>query len=275
MANAQTAVLDRAEETESAQADTMALDAPATQLVVTQWLSEAARTRLAAVSGLELGDDVERLGEASLIVVSTRFPAGASATVVSDLRAASSCTNVHPGGEGLGAELIAAGASGLVAEGNEEAVATHLGGDGESRGRALIKLRLATRLHDVGKIDLDDASMAGDEDSLSGESLLGCQARPELGEAMPVAATGRDVADAVAAHHERWDGSGSPEGLNGASIPLAARIIAVADALDRGFVNGTASERPTAAALQRVTDGAGFLFDPAVVQPCVGVFGNG
>jgi HD-GYP domain-containing protein (c-di-GMP phosphodiesterase class II) len=502
VANAQTAVLEREEDDPSAEA------APApdsiAQLVVTQWLSEAVRSRLAAVSGLELDDDAGRFREAALIVVSTRIPAGASATVVSDIRAVSSCpivAIVHPGGESLGAELIAAGASGLVAEGNEEAVATYLGGDGESSGlldtfeqsldkrapghrhatgdrdpvtrlrgakalesrlaaaatsgaprlayarllglddatrrlsveardllrrrialqceqvcrsrdaeifttaagefvvladhlavvdferlgrelievvhgyspdrstplrlavghagpeatssidslrelalrgvemavtlndgsivgadrltqslaatteldtmmhlitvveqrdpspgshgdrvartavslaeamglgaRALVRLRLAARFHDVGKIDLDDASIAGDEESLSGEALLGYQAHPERGAAMLIAAAGREVAEAVSAHHERWDGSGFPEGLDGTSIPLAARIIAVADALDRWSVNGAAPERPTAAAIQRVTDGAGSRFDPAVVQACVEVFGTG
>ena len=91
---------------------------------------------------------------------------------------------------------------------------------------------------------------------------------------MLLANAGPEVAEAVATHHERWDGTGFSAGLEGTAIPLGGRIIAAADALDRWSVNGVAPERPTAAAIQKLQDGAGTLFDPRVVEAGVNVFGN-
>lgn len=68
-------------------------------------------------------------------------------------------------------------------------------------------------------------------------------------------------------HHERWDGSGYPQGLKGEAIPLGARIFAVVDVWD-----ALTSDRPYRAALsteetrQYLLDNAGKLFDPQVVQ---------
>jgi hypothetical protein len=67
------------------------------------------------------------------------------------------------------------------------------------------------------------------------------------------------VAAAIAAAGERWDGAG-PLGLSGEAVPIAARIIAVADAFDR------ASEDGLAAARREIRDASGTLFDPVVVS---------
>ena len=67
-------------------------------------------------------------------------------------------------------------------------------------------------------------------------------------------------------HHEAWDGSGYPDGLKGESIPLGARILAVADAYD-----ALTSDRPYRAGFDRtralavLRNGAGTSWDPAVV----------
>ena len=68
-------------------------------------------------------------------------------------------------------------------------------------------------------------------------------------------------------HHERFDGSGYPEGLSGATIPLTARILSVADAFDamtspRTFRNA----KSTSEALAEVREGSATQFDPAVVE---------
>jgi len=72
---------------------------------------------------------------------------------------------------------------------------------------------------------------------------------------------------AVRYHHERWDGKGYPEGISGASIPLTARVLAVADAFDaitspRTFRNA----KTCAEALGEIRRAAGAQFDPAVVE---------
>ena len=74
----------------------------------------------------------------------------------------------------------------------------------------------------------------------------------------------------VRSHHERWDGSGYPDGIAGTDIPLAARIFAVADALD-----AMTSDRPYRPALSWTTAGKEVVgqseaqFDPSVVRAFV------
>jgi len=73
--------------------------------------------------------------------------------------------------------------------------------------------------------------------------------------------------DTAASHHERWDGAGYPEGLKGAAIPLAGRLMALSDVYD-----ALTSERCYKKAMTHeeakkiVLDGAGAHFDPAVVS---------
>ncbi len=98
----------------------------------------------------------------------------------------------------------------------------------------LAHLVLAARFHDVGKIGIRDDVLLHpgrlDEDK---KSVM--RTHPERG-ARLFATTGRDDADAVARlilhHHEAWDGSGYPHGLQGEEIPLEARILTVVDAFD-------------------------------------------
>src|SRR5205085_10088062 len=76
-----------------------------------------------------------------------------------------------------------------------------------------------------------------------------------------------DIMDAVAHHHERWDGKGYPKGLAGEHIPLLGRVMAIADAfsamtLDRPYRAGLSFE----AALEEIERGAGSQFDPELAQ---------
>ncbi len=68
-------------------------------------------------------------------------------------------------------------------------------------------------------------------------------------------------------HHERWDGTGYPDGLAGEAIPLAARICAVADVFD-ALTSGRIyrpEAYPIEQALEEIREGAGSRFDPRVV----------
>lgn len=81
------------------------------------------------------------------------------------------------------------------------------------------------------------------------------------------------VAEAIAQHHERLDGSGYPKGLSGSDIIIQARILAVAD-----VVEAMASHRPyrpglgIETALAEITQEKGLLYDPEVVEACIKLF---
>ena len=133
------------------------------------------------------------------------------------------------------------------------------------------RVKAAALLHDIGKVAIPDAILnkAGplDDDewklmkdhTVVGERIL--RAIPGLG----------GVARIVRHEHERWDGTGYPDGLAGEDIPVGARIILACDAY-----HAMTSDRPYreamshAEAMRELTKGAGTQFDPAVVEVLVG-----
>jgi cyclic di-GMP phosphodiesterase len=122
-------------------------------------------------------------------------------------------------------------------------------------------------LHDVGKIAIPDALLRK-TDSLTPADRRLLETHPILGEQMVgnAALLRGHGAEVVRSHHERWDGSGYPDGLAGGQIPLAARIFSVADALD-----AMTSDRPYRSAgdwseaVDEIRHEAGSQFDPRVV----------
>jgi response regulator RpfG family c-di-GMP phosphodiesterase len=95
-------------------------------------------------------------------------------------------------------------------------------------------LRLASILHDVGKIGIPDEVLKkpGKFDALDWEIM---KTHSERGERIILAtetADATEIARIVRHHHERIDGRGYPDGLAGEAIPILARIVAVADAYD-------------------------------------------
>jgi hypothetical protein len=132
---------------------------------------------------------------------------------------------------------------------------------------AMIELEFAARLHDVGKIRVPDGVL-NKPGPLDGEERAIMRCHSAWGaETLSNVAGLEVVATIVRFHHERWDGDGYPDGLRGARIPLASRIIAVCDAFgamtcDRPYRTGMAA----AEALGELRDGAGTQFDPAVVD---------
>jgi len=85
-----------------------------------------------------------------------------------------------------------------------------------------------------------------------------------------------DVAPVVLHHHEHFDGSGSPDGLEGDTIPLESRIIHLADAFDL-LIRGEADGVPftPAEALEKLRGESGSRFDPVVVRACAAVIERG
>ena len=89
-------------------------------------------------------------------------------------------------------------------------------------------------MHDVGKIGIPD-DILRKPGPLSSEEFQVIKEHPAIGACIlggskiPLLKLATDIA---LCHHEKWDGSGYPEGLSGQDIPLAARIVAVADVYD-------------------------------------------
>jgi diguanylate cyclase (GGDEF)-like protein len=128
-------------------------------------------------------------------------------------------------------------------------------------------VRHASELHDVGKVAIPDAIL-GKPGPLSEEEWGFVRRHTVIGERIILAAPALSrVAALVRASHERWDGAGYPDGLEGEAIPVGARIVAVADAF-AAMIAGRPYRRARTAeeALAELQRAAGTQFDPVVVD---------
>ncbi len=132
---------------------------------------------------------------------------------------------------------------------------------------ALHQLKLAALLHDIGLLMLP-APWQSWQGSLEQDVYVAVQNHPRLGAALLEPFTFlREAAIMIAHHHEHWDGSGYPYGLRGPFIPLAARILAVADAFDAIRVPGVSDPSlRDHIALRILRVASGTQFDPSVVE---------
>ncbi|HKF01822.1 MAG TPA: HD domain-containing phosphohydrolase [Candidatus Sulfotelmatobacter sp.] len=128
-------------------------------------------------------------------------------------------------------------------------------------------LRAAALLHDIGKLAVPE-QIINKPGKLTPEEFEKMKVHPIVGaEILERVAFPYPVAPIVRSHHERWDGSGYPEGLAGEQIPIGARILAAVDCLD-----ALASHRqyrpalPLAEAMEKVKEKAGSWFDPQIVS---------
>jgi HD-GYP domain-containing protein (c-di-GMP phosphodiesterase class II) len=133
-------------------------------------------------------------------------------------------------------------------------------------------LELAALLHDVGKIWVPE-TLLNKTDPLTPQDVSELHKHTLYGAQMLEAFDSlKDIAPWIYYHQERWDGLGYPEGLAGEEIPVASRIIAVAEAY-AAMLSGSAGRQPVAAdaALMEVQSQAGLAFDPTVVESFVKV----
>lgn len=132
---------------------------------------------------------------------------------------------------------------------------------------AVDTVRLGAKLHDLGLVEIYEA-LETPTDQLPEAARRRVEEAPARA-AVTIAETGplQAVADVVRHHHEHWNGTGYPDGLAKESIPLGARIVAVANALD-----ALTHERPhrpaltLPAALDLLESESGKAFDPTVVR---------
>jgi diguanylate cyclase (GGDEF)-like protein/putative nucleotidyltransferase with HDIG domain len=127
-------------------------------------------------------------------------------------------------------------------------------------------LRAAALLHDIGKLAVPE-QIINKPGKLTPEEFEKMKVHPLVGaEILDRVAFPYPVAPIVRAHHERWDGTGYPEGLAGEGIPIGARILAAVDCLD-----ALASHRqyrpalPLSEAMAKVKEKSGTWFDPKIV----------
>jgi putative nucleotidyltransferase with HDIG domain len=137
---------------------------------------------------------------------------------------------------------------------------------------ALDLVRQAALLHDIGKIAIPDAIL-NKPGPLSSEEWQVMRTHPIISEEIVLAAGGLDeLAPVLRAEHERWDGSGYPDGLAGKQIPLASRITFVCDAY-----HAMTSDRPYRSALsledarEQIAAGSGTQFCPTSAEALLDV----
>jgi len=138
------------------------------------------------------------------------------------------------------------------------------------------RVRLSALLHDVGKIGIDDQILRKPT-ALTEEEFEIMKSHPTKGAAiMETIPQLRDVIPGMKHHHERWEGGGYPDGLQGEGIPLQARIVSVADTFD-----AMTTTRPYQRAMdirfvfQRLRDLAGNRFDPSIVEALIRSYEKG
>jgi HD-GYP domain-containing protein (c-di-GMP phosphodiesterase class II) len=143
---------------------------------------------------------------------------------------------------------------------------------GEAAGFDEHTLRTVERValfHDIGKLHEALTDIFHDPAKLTPEERRAVMTHPQRGAEVlaPLGGFYPDLTKGVAAHHERWDGSGYPRGIKGRRIPVQARVVAIADTFDaithrRRYSHARSMNEATRA----IADGRGTQFDPELVD---------
>ncbi len=141
-------------------------------------------------------------------------------------------------------------------------------------------IQMAALLHDIGKNVFSDDMLDLPPEGMTDTQLALYNSHPMLGQSMiETVADLKDIAMMVRHHHEWYDGSGFPDGLGGADIPLGAAIISLANALDleMGFNKG-ALAFPVSRVLDKLKLRVGTEFDPRlfshIEKPALELYGG-
>jgi HD-GYP domain-containing protein (c-di-GMP phosphodiesterase class II) len=131
----------------------------------------------------------------------------------------------------------------------------------------LDELSLLAALHDIGKIGIPDDILMK-PGPLSAKEWKVMLKHAEIGFRIAQSFHAlAHISDAILAHHERWDGTGYPQGLKSDRIPLIARILSIVDAYDV-MTHGRSYQKPVSPgqALEELRAKAGTQFDPELVK---------
>ncbi|HXN76391.1 MAG TPA: HD domain-containing phosphohydrolase [Gemmatimonadaceae bacterium] len=143
---------------------------------------------------------------------------------------------------------------------------------GEAAGldeHTLHSIERVALFHDIGKLHGALTDIFHDPRKLTPEERRAVMTHPQRGAEVlaPLSPFYPDLPKGVLAHHERWDGTGYPRGLKGKRIPLAARVVAIADSFDaithrRRYSHARSFKEATSA----IAEGRGTQFDPELVD---------
>ncbi len=127
-------------------------------------------------------------------------------------------------------------------------------------------LEIAASLHDVGKVGIPDGILRK-MGALDADESRRVRQHPALGERIASFTGVDEILPWIRHHHERWDGTGYPDGIAGVAIPLEARIIAVCDAFEVMTAGKPGSVALSlSSALQEIDLCMGTQFDPEVAE---------
>jgi len=136
----------------------------------------------------------------------------------------------------------------------------------------------AGMLHDLGKLGVG-VDVLRKKGPLDENDWAQIHRHPIIGSDLVLAISPElaPIAEAIRAHHERWDGSGYPDHLAGGDIPALGRIVAIADAYDSMTQARPYRARRLSAAhaLEEIRKGAGRQFDPGLVPIFIGLHAPG
>lgn len=130
------------------------------------------------------------------------------------------------------------------------------------------EILLAGLLHDIGKIGFEDELLAKPVAKMNGDELGQYRKHPANGaNALLALPDMKAVANIIRAHHERYDGKGFPANLSGLSIPMGARIIALASDYDDALIGAAFGRKATTEeATEFIAKGRSTRYDPTVVD---------
>jgi HD-GYP domain-containing protein (c-di-GMP phosphodiesterase class II) len=143
---------------------------------------------------------------------------------------------------------------------------------GEAAGnddKTLHSIERVALFHDIGKLHEALTDIFHDPDKLTPEERRAVMTHPQRGAEVlaPLSVFYPDLAKGVAAHHERWDGTGYPRGLKGKRIPMTARVVAIADSFDAITHRRRYSHaRSFSEAVKAIAEGRGTQFDPELAD---------
>ena len=168
--------------------------------------------------------------------------------------------------DALAAAIQACGDSARERSERVALIATAIGGRLGLADALIGRIAIAGSLRDVGMSAVPETILSK-EGPLTSAEMAEVKRHPEEGEQLAAAAGLEEIAGWIRHHHERWDGTGYPDGLSGPEIPIESRILSIADALA-----AMTAERPYRSAMGagmatlEIKASAGTQFDPGIAR---------